>query len=80
MISENIRKARKAAGLSQIELADRLGVYQRDVSCWERGVHLPSLKTFANLCRELKCSADEILDLKPAVSDPEDSRASRTGG
>lgn len=37
MIGENIRKARKAAGVSQKELAERLQVYQKDISRWENG-------------------------------------------
>ena len=32
MIGENIRKARKAAGVSQKELAERLQVHQKDIS------------------------------------------------
>ncbi len=39
MIGENIRKARKAAGVSQKELAERLQVYQKDISRWENGAH-----------------------------------------
>ena len=31
----NIRTARKAAGLTQKQLADKLGIYQKDVSRWE---------------------------------------------
>lgn len=36
--SNNIRRMRKTAGLSQADLADRLGVHQTVVSRWERGV------------------------------------------
>mgnify|MGYP005789402165 CR=1 FL=1 len=64
MIGENIRNARKAAGMSQAELAERLNVRQKDVSRWENGAHIPSLETFAEICRQLNASADEILGLK----------------
>lgn len=64
MIGENIRKARKAAGISQAELAERLQVRQKDVSRWETGVYLPTLGVFTKICRELDASADEILELK----------------
>ncbi len=38
MISENIRKARKAKNLSQEELAAKLHVVRQTVSKWENGV------------------------------------------
>ena len=64
MIGENIRKARKAAGDSQKELAERLQVYQKDISRWENGERTPTMEVFTKICRELNASADEILELK----------------
>lgn len=64
MIGENIRKARKAAGVSQKELAERLQVYQKDISRWENGERTPTLEAFTKICRELNVSADEMLELK----------------
>ena len=63
MIGENIRKARKAAGVSQKELAERLQVYQKDISRWENGERTPTMEVFTKICRELNASADEILEL-----------------
>lgn len=37
MLSENIRAARKARGLSQEELAARLNVVRQTISKWEQG-------------------------------------------
>lgn len=64
MIGENIRKARKAAGVSQKELAERLQVYQKDISRWENGERTPTMEVFTKICREINASADEILELK----------------
>ena len=64
MIGENIRKARKAAGVSQKELAERLQVYQKDISRWDNGDRTPTLEVFAKIFRELNVSADEMLGLK----------------
>ena len=64
MIGNNIRKARKAAGVSQKELAERLQVYPKDISRWENGERTPSAIALAKICRELNASADEILELK----------------
>lgn len=63
-LGENIRKARKAAGVTQKELAERLQVYPKDISRWENGERTPSVLVFAKICRELNASADEILELK----------------
>ncbi len=62
MIQENIKAARKAAGVTQKELAETIGVYQKDISRWERGERLPSLEMFVKLCRALDVSADVILE------------------
>lgn len=37
MLSENIRRLRKAKGLSQEELAVKLNVVRQTVSKWEQG-------------------------------------------
>ena len=62
--TENLKKARKAAGVSQKELAERLQVYQKDISRWENGERTPSVEVFTRICKELGASADEILGLK----------------
>ena len=63
-LGENIKKARKAAGVTQKELAERLQVYQKDISRWENNELTPNSITLAKICRELNASADEILELK----------------
>lgn len=63
-LGENIKEARKAAGMTQKELAERLQVYQKDISRWELNELTPNTLTFAKICRELNASADEILELK----------------
>ena len=61
-LGENIKKARKAAGVTQKELAERLQVYQKDISRWENNELTPNAITLAKICRELNASADEILE------------------
>lgn len=63
-LGENIKKARKTAGVTQSELAERLQVYQKDISRWERNELTPSATTLAKICKALNASADEILELK----------------
>lgn len=63
MIHENIKAARKAAGITQEDLAKMIGVYQKDISRWENGERLPSLEIFAEICKALNVSADLILEI-----------------
>ncbi len=63
-IGEKLKLARKKANLTQGELAEKLQVYQKDISRWERGERTPSLEMFAKICRILNVSADEILDIE----------------
>ena len=63
-IGEKIRQARTDAGVSQAELAERIGVYQKDICRWETGVRTPSLEMFAKICRALNVSSDALLEIK----------------
>lgn len=63
-LGQNIKKARKNAGLTQQQLADKLGVRAKDVCRWETNVQTPNTITFAKICRELNASADEVLELR----------------
>ena len=63
-IARNLREIRKRRGLTQVELAERLGIGQVLVSQYELGkvrVHGALLAAFA---KALRTSADEILGLK----------------
>lgn len=62
-LGENIKIARRRAGVTQKELAERLQVYQKDISRWENNVLVPNAITLARICRVLNASADEILEL-----------------
>jgi transcriptional regulator with XRE-family HTH domain len=44
-----IREARKAAGLSQSQLATRIGAHVTSISDWERGDNEPSARHLAGL-------------------------------
>jgi transcriptional regulator with XRE-family HTH domain len=53
-----IREARQYAGLSQRELAARLGTKQSVVSRWERGVDTPRVDTLARILQACGFEAD----------------------
>ena len=62
--NENIKKARKAAGITQKELAEMIGVHQKDISRWENGERTPNIEAFSGICKALKTSADTLLELE----------------
>jgi len=62
-----IREARKLAGLSQQELADRAGVPRQSIVCWERGSVEPGFDTVRRLLRS--CGYDlAIVRYEPDAS------------
>ena len=63
-IQKRLREAVEYSGLSQKEIAEKIGVNPSTVSKYMRLDKYPSLDTFANLCLILDVSADEILGLK----------------
>ena len=48
-----LREARKATGLSQSQLAHKVGAHFTSVSDWERGVNQPSARHLASLADAL---------------------------
>ncbi len=60
-IGEYIQLKRKAVGLTQAELGDKLGVTSKAVSKWECGVALPDVSLFLELSEILKIDVSELL-------------------
>ncbi|MGH9032133.1 MAG: helix-turn-helix domain-containing protein [Acidimicrobiia bacterium] len=56
-----IREARRDAGLTQAELATRVGTTQSAVSAWERGKETPRVDTLARILRACGFEADLVL-------------------
>ncbi|MGN0658370.1 MAG: helix-turn-helix domain-containing protein [Emergencia sp.] len=57
-----IQEARKAKGLTQVQLADMLGITDRAVSKWERGKSFPDVGLLSSLGHALDLSAGELLE------------------
>ena len=60
-IGENIRKARKAAGMTQEELGKKIGISQQAVGNYESGRRKPKIKTLLRLSNGLNVSVAELL-------------------
>lgn len=60
-IGKYIAEKRKDAGMTQRQLAEKLGMSDKSVSKWERGVCLPDVSVYSDLCRNLGISISEFL-------------------
>lgn len=49
-LGERLKQARKAAGLTQRQLAEKIGVSNTSVSNWEKGISSPDPDTIQHLC------------------------------
>jgi DNA-binding XRE family transcriptional regulator len=58
-----LREARRQAGLSQEELAERAGISRRAVQFIEYGTYEPGVNTAMRLARVLECRVDELFTL-----------------
>ena len=68
-LNENIRRLRRAAGLSQEELAGRLGVSRQSVSLWEQGETNPTVENIYAMAEVLGVSFDELM-AAPSEAEP----------
>ena len=60
-IGNFISERRKKAGLSQIQLAEKLGITNRAVSKWETGKSLPDSAIMLELCSVLEITVNDLL-------------------
>lgn len=63
---DRLREARKARGLSQTGLGEKIGAHVTSISDWERGDNAPSGRHVASLSRELGIDVDSF------YADPDD--------
>ena len=70
-IGDVIKKYRKSKGLTQEEMAARLGVTAPAVNKWERGGTLPDVALLAPIARLLGITTDELLSFKEDLTDEE---------
>lgn len=67
VVGENVARLRTQAGLTQTELAEKIGVTRVHVTRIETGVSSPSAEVLFALCDALKVSADSLRQI-PVLS------------
>ena len=60
-IGKYIAGKRKKLGMTQRQLAEKLGMSDKSVSKWERGICLPDVSVYSDLCFILGISINEFL-------------------
>ena len=60
-IGSYIAEKRKKLGMTQKQLAEKLGKSDKSVSKWERGICLPDVSVYLELCEILGISLNEFL-------------------
>ena len=68
-IGNRIRRFREDRKLTQIQLAEKLGVSNSRVSNWEQGINRPDADILADICKALKVSPSELLDVHLTTDD-----------
>jgi len=74
IVGRNLRNARKAHGLRQAEMAEKLNISENAYGEYERGIKLISTKRLLDFCRVLQIKPGEILnDCCNTTDEPDES-------
>ena len=65
-----IAELRKQQGMTQLDLAEKMGVTDKAVSKWERDLSCPDINSIPNLAEVLGISVEELMQVKKEVDAP----------
>ena len=65
-----IAELRKQHGMTQLELAEKMGVTDKAVSKWERDLSCPDINSIPNLAQILGVSVEELMQIKKEADAP----------
>ena len=69
MLKDNIKKARLDAGLTQIEVAEKLGVAQAQYARWENGGRNPKDETVKKIAEIFGVTVDKLKGRNDGLDD-----------
>ena len=64
-----ISSLRKERGMTQLELAEKMGVTDKAVSKWERDLSFPDINSIPKLAEVFEISVDELMQVKTATKE-----------
>lgn len=62
--NKRINELRTRSGMSQTELANRLGVTRSSVNAWEMGISIPSVQNLVEIAQIFHTSVDYLLGIE----------------
>ena len=65
-----IAELRKQLGMTQLELAEKMGVTDKAVSKWERDLSCPDINSLPTLAEILGVSVEELMQIKKEAETP----------
>ena len=65
-----IAELRKQHGMTQLELAEKMGVTDKAVSKWARYLSCPDINSLPNLAEILGVSVEELMQVKKEAEEP----------
>ena len=65
-----IAELRKQQGMTQLELAEQMGVTDKAVSKWERDLSCPDINSLPNLAQILGVSVEDLMQIKKESAAP----------
>ena len=68
-----IAELRKEKGMTQLELAEKMGVTDKAVSKWERDLSCPDINSLPNLAEILGVTVDDLMQIKKDAENPSQS-------
>lgn len=69
LLAEKIRRMRERAGLTQEQLAEKLGVSRQVVTKWENGSGMPKIENLKALADYFHVTVDELIGRTDAAED-----------
>lgn len=74
-IGKFIAQCRKNKNLTQMQLAEKLGITDRAISKWETGKSMPDCSIMLDLCNTLKISVNDLLNGEVVTMNNYDKKA-----
>ena len=68
MVADKIKFLREQSGLTQSDLAKKLGITRSSVNAWEMGISVPSTQYVVELAYIFKVSTDYLLGMKTSAA------------